>query len=98
MYLSDELFQHSWVLFLCLFLELQSDEENKHKNNTQVSAETVCQLSTDIILFLTWHSGSIKDDKNDDIYTSSVSYSLGLHSADDVTIDGWWHHTNETFE
>ena len=29
------------VLFLCLFLELRSNEGNKHQNNTRVGAETV---------------------------------------------------------
>ena len=39
----------SWVtrgLFLCLFPELRSNEGNKHKNNTRVSAETVRHEST----------------------------------------------------
>ena len=36
-------------VFLCLFPELRSNEENKLKNNTQVSAETVRHESTYII-------------------------------------------------
>ena len=57
-------------LLWCLFPELRSDEGNKHHNNTWVSAETVCQESIYIIVFLTWHNESINDDKND--YTLSV--------------------------
>ena len=58
-------------LFLCFFPELRSNEWNKHKNNTWVSAETIRYESTYIILFLKRHNESINDDKNDDIYTSS---------------------------
>ena len=57
-------------LFLCLFPELRGNEGNKHKNNAQVSTETVCHQSTYIILFLTWHNASINVDKKDDHYTS----------------------------
>ena len=58
-------------LFLCLFPVLRSDEGDKHKNNTRVSAATVRHESTKIILFLTRHKESINDDENDDLYTSS---------------------------
>ena len=47
------------ALFWCLFPELRSNEENKHHNNTRVSAEIVRDESTYIILFLTRHN----DDK-----------------------------------
>ena len=50
-------------LFLCLFPELRSNEENKYKHNTRVSTETVRHESTYIILFLTRHNESIYDDK-----------------------------------
>ena len=74
MYSSDELFQRPWEGYLfCLFPELQSNEVNKHKNNTRVSAETVCHESTCIVLFLTRHNESINDDINGDLYTSSPS-------------------------
>ena len=39
-------------LFLCLFPELRSNEGNKYKNNTRVSAETVRHESTYIFYFL----------------------------------------------
>ena len=80
-------------LFLCLFPELQRNDGTKHKNNTHVGAETVRDWSTCIISFLTRQNVSINDDKNDDLYTS---HSLGLRTADDVTIDCWWRHNNET--
>ena len=38
--------------------------------NTRVSTETIRHESTYIVLFLTWY-GSLNDDKNDDLYTSS---------------------------
>ena len=57
-------------LFLCLFSELRSNEGNKHKNNSRVSAETICHENAYIILFLTWYNEPINDDKNDDLYTS----------------------------
>ena len=72
MYSSDELFQRSWEgYFGVLFAELQSNEGNKHQNNTGVSAETVRYKSTYIILLLTQRNESINDDKNDNLYTSS---------------------------
>ena len=40
------------VLFLCLFPFLLRNSGNKHKNNPLVSAETVCHLSTYIILYV----------------------------------------------
>ena len=48
-------------VILCLFSKLQSNEGNKHQNNTRVSTETVRHEST-YILFLTRHD----DDKNKD--------------------------------
>ena len=85
-------------LFLCLFPELWIDEGNKHKNNIRVITETVRRESTYIILFLTRHNASINDDKKDDrpLHIVPVSHSRGILSADDVTIDCWWHHNNET--
>ena len=83
-------------LFWCLFPELRSNEENEYQNNTRVSAETVRHESTYIILFLARHNKSINDYKNDELYTSSPSHSLRFRSADDVTIDCWWRHNDET--
>ena len=42
------------------------------ENNTRVSAETVRQESTYIILFLARYNESINDDTNGDLYTSSL--------------------------
>ena len=79
-----------------LFPELQSNEGNKHQNNTQVSTETVHHMSA-YIIFLTWHNKSINDDKNDNLYTSPpVSHSLGFHSADGVMVDCLWRHNDQT--
>ena len=65
MYLSDKLFQRSWECYFgAFFPELQSSEGNKHKNNTWVSAETVCHEIIYFILLLTRHNKSIDDDKN----------------------------------
>ena len=50
---------HSRGSHWCLFLELQSNEGNKHQINTRVR-----HSSTYIILFLTQHNKSIDDDKN----------------------------------
>ena len=62
-----------------------------------MSALTVRHESTYIILLLTWHDESVNDDKNDDFHTSTnVSNPLGLHSGDDVTIECWWRHYNQT--
>ena len=73
MYSSDESFQSSRGLFWWLFPELQSNEGNKYQNNTRVTAETVRNESTYIILFLTQHNESINDYKNDELNTSSLS-------------------------
>ena len=94
MYSSDDLFQRSREGFLCLFPELRSNEGNKHKNNTRVSAETVRHESTYIILFHARHNESKNDDKNVDLYTSSPSLAHSVFVllmtsqsiADDVTI------------
>ena len=77
-------------LFWCLFPELRSNKGNKHQNNTQVSAETVCHKSTYIILFLTWHKQSANDDKNDESYRSSPCLTRCFHSDGDVTTDCWF--------
>ena len=61
---------HKRVIW-CLFPELQSNKRNEYQNNTRVITEKGCHESTYIIVFLTWHTESINDDKNDDFYTSS---------------------------
>ena len=63
-------------LFWCLFPELLCNSGNKHQNNTRVSSETVCQESTYIILFLTWHNETINDDWNDDHSVSLARFPL----------------------
>ena len=40
------------VLFCCLFSSLIDNSGNKHQNNTIVSTETVCHLSTYFILYM----------------------------------------------
>ena len=56
-------------LFWCLFPELCSNEGNKHKINTRVSALTVCHESAFIILFLTQHNEPINNHKSNDLHT-----------------------------
>ena len=63
---------------------------------TSLSASTVRRVSTYIILFLTRYNESIIDDNNDDLYIDPISHSLFLHSADDVTMDWWWRHYDQT--
>ena len=102
MYLSDELPQRSQEL--CLFPELWSNEENKHQNNNQVSAETVRHESDYTILCLTRHNEYINDDRNDDLYTSSpcltcsvfVLLMMSQSIVDDVTMTWqlWRDHVN----
>ena len=97
MYSSGELFQRSREGYFFI-------EGNKHKNNTRVSAETVRDESTYIIIFLTRHNVSINDDKNDNLYTSSpcltrsvfVPLMMSQSIADDVTITRllWGDHVN----
>ena len=72
-----------WMLFWCLFAELQRNEENKHQNNTQVSGETVHHESTYIILFPMQHKESINGDNNEDLYTSSPCLTFTFC---------WWRH------
>ena len=62
-------------LFWCLVPELRSNEENKHKNNTRVSTETVRHEIAYIILFLIRHNDDKHDDKNDDLLTSTPCLS-----------------------
>ena len=101
MYSSDELFQRSREGNFCVyFLSCEATREINTKitkNNTRVSAETVCDESTYIILFLTRHDVSIND-HNDNCCTTIFprSHLLGLRSADDVTIDCWWRHKKQT--
>ena len=90
-------------LFWCLFPELRSNEGDKHRNNTRVSAQTVCHKTTYIILFLTRHNKPINDDKNDNLHTPSPWLTCSVYvllmtsqsSADDVkmTRQLWWDHT-----
>ena len=86
MYSSNELFQRSREGYLGVY-------DNKHQNNTRMSAETVRRESVCIILFHTRHNGSINEDK---ATISAVSHSLAFRSADDVTIDYWWRHNDQT--
>ena len=84
-------------LFWCLLV-------NKYQNNTQVSVETVRHESTYIVVFLTRHSESMNDEKNDDLYTSSpclirsvfVLLMSSQSIADDVTMTRhiWRIHVN----
>ena len=85
-------------LFWCLFPELQSNERNKHKNNTRVSAQTVRHKSTYIITFLTRHNESINEAKTG-IFTHHPRVSLARITFcwyDDVTIDWRWRHNDRT--
>ena len=105
MYSSDELFQRSREgYFGVYFPSCEATREINIKNNTRVSAETVCHESTYIILFLTWHNESINDNKSDDLYTLSpcltrLDFVLLMTSqsiADDVTTTWqlWRDHVN----
>ena len=77
MYWSDKLLQCSLEgYFGVYFPSYEATRENKHQNNTRVSAETVRHKSTYINLFLTWHNEPISDDKNDAFYTSSPCLTL----------------------
>ena len=78
--------------FLSLFPQLRSNDGNKHQNNTWVSAWTVLDESTHIIVFLTWDKELITIKMMNFTHRPYISHSLGLHSVDDVTIDCWWHH------
>ena len=73
------------VLFWSIFPELQSNEGNKHQNDTRVSAETVHQESTYIILFLARHNEFINDNKTT-ILTHRPRVSLAQFSF------CWWRH------
>ena len=85
------------VLFGCLFPSLRSNEGNKHQNNTWVSTETVHHESTYIFLFLAWHNESINDDRHVELYRSSPCLTrLVFCSVDNVTIDCWWCHNDQT--
>ena len=85
------------VLFGCLFPSLRSNEGNKHQNNTWVSTETVHHESTYIILFLAWHNKSINDNRHVELYRSSPCLTrLVFRSVDNVTIDCWWCHNDQT--
>ena len=99
MYSSDELFHRSREGYFCVYLpSWEATWKIEYKNNTRMSAETVDRHeSAYIILFLTRYSESINDDKNRrSSHIVPASHSLGLRSADDVTIDRWWRQNNET--
>ena len=88
---------HERVIFVFIS-ELRSNEENKHKNNSQVSAETVRDDNTYISLFRTRHNVPINDDINDGLYTSSpcltrwvfVLLMKSQSISDDVTMRQLW--------
>ena len=94
---------HESVIW-CLFPELRSKWGNKHQNNTRVSAKTVRHETTYIIIFLIRHNESINDDKNDDLYASSMCHTCSVFVllmtsqsiADDVTMTWqlWRDHVN----
>ena len=72
-------------LFWCLFPKLWNNKGNWYQNNTGVGTKTICHESTCIILFLTWHSESINDDKTT-IFTDRPRVWLAWFSFD------WWCH------
>ena len=68
----------------------------KKKKNIRVSKKTVRHESTYNILFLTRHNESINVEKTT-ILTPRPRVSLArYHSADDITIDCWWCHNDQT--
>ena len=77
-----------------LFPELRINERNKYQNNPLVSTETVRHESTYIISFLIRHHESINDEEWRSLHIVPVPHLSGLRSADDVTIDSWWHHND----
>ena len=97
MYSSEELFERSREGYFGVYFPSCEAMREINIKNTWVSAETVRHESTYIISFLTWHSESINDDENDDFYRSSpcLTHSV-FFSADDVTIDCWWRHNDQT--
>ena len=58
---------------------------NTHQNNTRVSANSVNHGRTYIVIFLIRHDESIDDDRNDDLYTSSLDSLARFYFC-------WWRH------
>ena len=105
MYSNDKLFQRSREGYLGVYFpSCDATREINTQINTRVSAETVRDESTYIILFLTRHNESNNDDKNDDPYTLSKCFTHSVFVpvltsqsiADDVTMTRqlWRNHVN----
>ena len=67
---------------------------NKHKNNTQASTNNSSwECIHYLISYTTWKIRKWWQ-KWRSLHIVPVSHLLILRSADDVTIDCWWHHNN----
>ena len=107
MYSSGELFQCSQEGYYCVyFLGFEAPSQINTKITLDwVQKQFVMRVHVYIISFLAWHNISINDDKNDDLYTSSLcltrSVSILLMTSqlivDDVTITRqlWHDHVND---
>ena len=83
-----------WLLW-CLFPELRSNEANKHRNNTRMSAWTARHDSTNILIFISYITQRIhKWRYNDNLHTSTPCVTCSIFIlmmtsqsiADDVTM------------
>ena len=94
MYSSDELLQRSREGNFCVYFPSCEATRQINTRITWVSGETVRHESACTIVFLTLHSESINDSKNDDLYTSSPCLTRSVFALlitsqsipDDVTI------------
>ena len=92
------------MVILVFISGVQSNEGNKHQNNTWVSTEAVRHESTYIIFFLTQHNETITYDNKNYLCTSSPCLTRSLSVllmmsqliADDITMTSqlWCDHMN----
>ena len=97
MYLSDELFQRSRKGYFCVYFP--SYEATREINTKMTLERAQKQFVTKVhTLFYFLHDITIHKWrwKRRSLHIDPVSHSLGLRSADDVTIDRWWRHNNKT--
>ena len=98
MYSSDELFQRSREgYFGVYFPSCEATREINTKITLEWAQKRFVMRVHTLFYFLHDLHESINDYKNDErLHIVPVSHSLYFRSADDVTIDCWWRHNDQT--
>ena len=83
MYSSDELFQCSWKGYFGVYFPC-----------CKATREINTKITLDIMKYICIIYININNTRS--LHILPIAHSLSFRSADDVTIDCWWHHNDQT--